>query len=337
MRAHFIPITLAINLLLAVFVSYCIAVSLRHVPALLPYISDAGVLVPERSVFSQLISVAVIFHVLTVYVRYELVEAKVERLSHHPQRQRRLLGWNRIGLYLGLCVSFGLSLIGNFQLEGSQKVPSSVSASTDLHLTSIDEDTETENSTELQRLSIFHENRNNHAHAVKKVHWAGAFLTFVGGIIWMFLQSVISIIMCKGTQKGHWKRRTAVLRLIISLLSLICLLLGISSALGSAFQSDDSTGEILWNDVHHDNRDHWRGKLSLTAAFCEWILALLIVAFTFTLVPEFKSVHIHKPTVNIYSHRKTTATVQQEIEEDVGIDKSTNKSLFLPSTDESEQ
>ena len=48
---------------------YSIAVSLGHVPALLPYISDSGVLIPERSIFSQLINLAVIVQLVTFYVR----------------------------------------------------------------------------------------------------------------------------------------------------------------------------------------------------------------------------------------------------------------------------
>jgi hypothetical protein len=42
---------------------------LGHVPALLPYISDSGVLIPERSIFSQLINLAVIVQLVTFYVR----------------------------------------------------------------------------------------------------------------------------------------------------------------------------------------------------------------------------------------------------------------------------
>ena len=53
--------------------------SLDHVPAVLPYISDTGVLAPERSVFSQLINMAVIFQLLTFYVRYEQIKQVLTR------------------------------------------------------------------------------------------------------------------------------------------------------------------------------------------------------------------------------------------------------------------
>ena len=60
---------------------YSIAVSLQHVPALLPYISDTGVLLPERSVFSQLINTAVILQLLTFYVRFEQLKMAIIQAS----------------------------------------------------------------------------------------------------------------------------------------------------------------------------------------------------------------------------------------------------------------
>ena len=57
---------------------YGIAVALEHVPAFLPYISDTGVRVPERSVFSQLVNFAAFFHFVTVYVRFEQVRAEIK-------------------------------------------------------------------------------------------------------------------------------------------------------------------------------------------------------------------------------------------------------------------
>ena len=56
---------------------YSIAVSLGHVPALLPYISDSGVLIPERSIFSQLINLAVIVQLITFYVRWEFFKTPI--------------------------------------------------------------------------------------------------------------------------------------------------------------------------------------------------------------------------------------------------------------------
>ena len=46
---------------------------LNHVPAVLPYISDTGVLIPERTVFSELINVSVFLQIIFVYFRYEQI------------------------------------------------------------------------------------------------------------------------------------------------------------------------------------------------------------------------------------------------------------------------
>lgn len=43
--------------------------------------------------------------------------------------------------------------------------------------------------------------------------------------------------------------------------------------------------------------DNLRGRLSLTAAFCEWIIALLVVAFTFTFYTEFREFRLIKAEV----------------------------------------
>jgi hypothetical protein len=46
-------------------------------------------------------------------------------------------------------------------------------------------------------------------------------------------------------------------------------------------------GVVSWRDSHH-GFEHWRGRLSVGAAFCEWILTLLVIAFTLTFVAEFQ-------------------------------------------------
>ena len=54
--------------------------SLGHVPALLPYISDSGVLIPERSIFSQLINLAVIVQLITFYIRFNQEQQQIPLL-----------------------------------------------------------------------------------------------------------------------------------------------------------------------------------------------------------------------------------------------------------------
>ena len=76
---------------LCVFYSYGISVGLGHITAFLPYISDTGVLAPERSVFSQLINIAAFLHMTTVYIRFRHVNLEIKTR------------WNETG-FCGRCV-----------------------------------------------------------------------------------------------------------------------------------------------------------------------------------------------------------------------------------------
>ena len=68
---------------------YSIAVNFEHVPGFLPYISDTGVRVPERSVFSQFVNLAAFFHMVTIYVRYEQVRAEIKYRWNEEQFRGR--------------------------------------------------------------------------------------------------------------------------------------------------------------------------------------------------------------------------------------------------------
>ena len=74
---------------------------------------------------------------------------------------------------------------------------------------------------------------------VQKIHWFGAFLTYIGGVIWMLIHTIISIFLSLGTKKGQWRRRTAFLRLVIALLTLSLICTGIGAGVSSAMQSDE--------------------------------------------------------------------------------------------------
>jgi len=296
MRADLLPIIFAIVILLAVFLSYSIAVSLHHVPAYLPYISDTGVRVPERSVFSQFVNLAAFFHMVTIYVRYEQVRAEIKyrwRNEEHFRGGRKLQSWNRWSLGLGMCISFGLSLIGNFQLHSHRTSEQSN------HLT-------------------------NEENVVQKIHWFGAFLTFILGNLWMVMHSIISIFLSIGTKKGLWRRRTAFVRLVITILSTIMVVAGIASAVVAATHADEATGTLEWNDSASNISDEgFKGRLSLTAVLCEWICTFLIVLFSVSLVPEFRVIEIYRPVVVTKAYQKslkaatpsTGAEVPDELED----------------------
>ena len=61
------------------------------------------------------------------------------------------------------------------------------------------------------------------------------------------------------------------------------------------------TGSVTWRDAHH-GLDHWRGRLSVGAAFCEWFLTLLVIAFTLTFVSEFQNLKIQKPKISFVTN-----------------------------------
>ena len=90
---------------------YGIAVAYNHVPAFIPYISDTGVFVPERSVFSLLVNFSAFLHGFIIYLRYENIFYETK-----ASNRRKLRFLNKFCLILGLSCSFGLCLIANFQV-----------------------------------------------------------------------------------------------------------------------------------------------------------------------------------------------------------------------------
>ena len=44
---------------------------------------------------------------------------------------------------------------------------------------------------------------------VQKIHWFGAFMTYIGGIVWMIIHTIISIILSLGTKKGRGLHKQA--------------------------------------------------------------------------------------------------------------------------------
>ena len=74
---------------------------------------------------------------------------------------------------------------------------------------------------------------------VQKIHWLGCLLTFLGGLVWMSIQAVISIFLSLGTKKGQWRRRLAFFRCIIVMTSIIIIFSGIATGLSSAVLPGD--------------------------------------------------------------------------------------------------
>ena len=81
---------------------------------------------------------------------------------------------------------------------------------------------------------------NKEEQIVQKIHWFGAFLTFIGGSVWMFIHSTISLLLSIRTKKGLWRRRTAFLRLCLTITCAILVVVGIGLAVTAAMHSEDS-------------------------------------------------------------------------------------------------
>lgn len=207
--------------------------------------------------------------------------------------------------------SLGLCLIGNFQLHSERTLGKP--------------DEPAENQLKLSDEEII----------VQKVHWLGAFLTFIGGAVWMAGQTLLSWFVALNTPKGHWKRRLAVIRMTISISTLVLIILGITSALSSAMHSDAVTGKIQWKDTAKtSDTDSTKGIFALVAVLCEWISTLLILLFALTLAPELRQFRISRPKVKtlLKNEQKTEQqqrSMQEKALEDGQNDVSTDPLLIM--------
>ena len=118
---------------------------------------------------------------------------------------------NAISLVVGLGVSFGLFLVGNFQIPRNKTKPH-----------------QDETPTPEDRF-------------IQYIHWIGALFAFFGGLAWMCMHTFISIVLCKDPNKGIWRKKLAVIRFAITL-ALFCILMA-GVAIGVLFRQSH---EIKW-------------------------------------------------------------------------------------------
>ncbi|XP_007908960.1 DNA damage-regulated autophagy modulator protein 2 [Callorhinchus milii] len=103
-----LPAALVVWSSAAFIFSFIIAVLLRHVDPLVPYISDTGTMAPERCLFGIMLTISAFLGVCTMYVRYKQVEALIpENIC--------ITRCNRLGLVLGLLSCLGICIVANFQ------------------------------------------------------------------------------------------------------------------------------------------------------------------------------------------------------------------------------
>ncbi|XP_015111768.1 DNA damage-regulated autophagy modulator protein 2 [Diachasma alloeum] len=108
---HYLPICMCAALPSVFIISYIIAVSLGHVVAGFPYISDTGTVPPESCIFGQLLNMTAVLLALVVYIRHaQLKELLVS--SQMPHYWQRL---NRVAFAVGLISTLGISVVANFQ------------------------------------------------------------------------------------------------------------------------------------------------------------------------------------------------------------------------------
>ncbi|XP_015673792.1 DNA damage-regulated autophagy modulator protein 2 [Protobothrops mucrosquamatus] len=104
----FFPSALVICSSASLVFPYVIGIFLHHVDPLVPYISDAGAMPPERCFFGIMLCFASFLAFATIYVRYKQVSAL------NPE-EPKMLRLNKAGLVLGMVSSSGICIIANFQ------------------------------------------------------------------------------------------------------------------------------------------------------------------------------------------------------------------------------
>lgn len=93
--------------------TYGIAVALNHTFPDFPYISYTGVEVPERGIFTFSIAVTAIMLAANAEMRFLFVK----QIFHEKNMSKKWKRTNVAGLVLGLISSFGLLLVGCFQVD----------------------------------------------------------------------------------------------------------------------------------------------------------------------------------------------------------------------------
>ncbi|XP_026640300.1 DNA damage-regulated autophagy modulator protein 1 [Microtus ochrogaster] len=116
--------------------------------------------------------------------------------------------------------------------------------------------------------------------AMPAVHDAGALLAFVCGVVYTFLQSVISYKSCP-----QWNSYTTChVRMVISAISCVAVIPMIACA------SLISITKLEWNPKEKDYVFH------VVSAICEWIVAFGFIFYFLTFIQDFQSVTLRIST-----------------------------------------
>ncbi|XP_077868933.1 modulator of macroautophagy TMEM150B-B-like [Saccoglossus kowalevskii] len=102
-----LPVLFATTAIATFVVCYIIAVSLDHIIAFVPYVSDTGAYPPESCIFSQFLNLAAAIAIVAVFIRYK----GLRNININVIFSRM----NLISFVLGVLTAVGVSMVGNFQ------------------------------------------------------------------------------------------------------------------------------------------------------------------------------------------------------------------------------
>ncbi|NXN97133.1 DRAM1 protein, partial [Rhinopomastus cyanomelas] len=105
----FVPALLVSWSSAAFIISYAIAVLDGHVEPLVPYISDTGTKPPESGVFGFMINISAVLAVITMSIRYLLIEKQNESSPFLRP------ACNTLALCVGLMGCLGMGVVATFQ------------------------------------------------------------------------------------------------------------------------------------------------------------------------------------------------------------------------------
>jgi len=214
---------------------------------------------------------------LNIFLRFKQVEAELKIRDENKSQYSALYRLNVISLVVGLGVSFGLFLVGNFQIPRNKTKPH-----------------QDETPTSEDRF-------------IQYIHWIGALFAFFGGLAWMCMHTFISIVLCKDPNKGIWRKKLAVIRFAITL-ALFCILMA-GVAIGVLFrvekEDENATKKLYFSAALCE----WLATMLILL----YVLTLLPQLDGIEIsLPKVTSGHIHKGFFSS-SDNKVGVQVEQEM------------------------
>ncbi|XP_076313647.1 DNA damage-regulated autophagy modulator protein 1-like [Tachypleus tridentatus] len=155
MRVGWIPLSLALLLLLGVIVVYIWAVIREDVRAWIPYISEAGGYPPESGVFGIFLFLGALLGLLTMTLRYFIV-------IENTQRNNKIVKiLNILGLFVGLVSIVGMVTVATYPVGFNSN----------------------------------DDNKSEWRKHILLPHTIGAFMLFIVGVVYTLLQTIVTYLM----------------------------------------------------------------------------------------------------------------------------------------------